>query len=94
MPARVILSPNYPNPFNPSTTIRFSLPEAGLVDLVIFNVTGQKVRKLLSKHMALGIHSIVWDGCDDRGIPVSAGIYFSRLNLNNSSVNGRMMLVK
>ena len=94
MPARVLLSPNYPNPFNPSTTIGFSLPEAGLVDLVIFNVMGQKVRKLLSKHMAPGIYSIVWDGCDDRGIPVSAGIYFSRLHMNNSSVSGRMMLVK
>jgi len=85
---------NYPNPFNPSTTIGFSLPEAGLVDLVIFSVMGQKVRKLLSKHMAPGIHSIVWDGCDDRGIPVSAGIYFSRLHMNNSSVSGRMILVK
>ena len=94
MPAGVILSPNYPNPFNLSTAIGFSLPEAGLVDLVIFNVMGRKVRKLLSKHMAPGIHSIVWDGCDDRGIPVTTGIYFSQLHINNSSVSGRMMLVK
>ena len=94
MPAGVILSPNYPNPFNLSTTIRFSHPEAGFADIVIFNVMGQKVRELLSKHMAPGIHSIVWDGCDDRGIPVTAGIYFSRLQMNNSSVSGRMMLVK
>ncbi|MFC1651082.1 FlgD immunoglobulin-like domain containing protein [Candidatus Latescibacterota bacterium] len=94
MPEKILLTANYPNPFNLSTTIGFSLPESGYAELVIFNVMGQKVRELLSKHMPAGKHSIVWDGCDENSNPVTTGVYFSRLNILNSSVSGRMMLVK
>jgi hypothetical protein len=93
-PAKILLTANYPNPFNLSTTINFSLPEAGHAELVIFNVMGQKVRNLLSGEMTPGEHSIVWDGCDDSGVPVTTGVYFSRLRNSGSTVSGRMMLVK
>jgi|GEM_PF-1731640 len=93
-PAALPLTANYPNPFNLSTTINFSLPEAGHAELVIFNVTGQKIRNLLSEEMTPGEHSIVWDGCDDSGVPVTTGVYFSRLRTFDSTVSGRMMLVK
>jgi hypothetical protein len=93
-PAALPLTANYPNPFNLSTTIRFLLPVAGYAELVIFNVMGQKVRNLLSGEMTPGEHFAVWDGCDDSGDAVTTGVYFSRLTTLNSSVSGRMMLVK
>ncbi|MFC1552090.1 T9SS type A sorting domain-containing protein [Candidatus Latescibacterota bacterium] len=93
-PAEILLTANYPNPFNLSTTIRFALSRTGHTELVIFNVMGQKVRSLLSEEVTSGEHAIVWDGCDDRGIPVTTGVFFSRLTTGNSSVSGRMMLVK
>lgn len=91
---QILLSANYPNPFNLSTTISFSLPRAGHAELVIFNVTGQKVRNLLSEDVTDGLHSIVWDGCDDSGNAVTTGVYFSRLRTPDSTVSGRMLLVK
>ena len=93
-PQNFMLISNYPNPFNPSTTIEFSLPEAGFADLVIFNLAGQKIRELLSGTMSEGIHSAVWNGRDDRGLPVSAGVYLARLKMNDTVVTGRMILVK
>lgn len=88
------LTGNYPNPFNPTTTIEFSLPETGFTDLVIFNMTGQKVRELMSGTMSAGKHSVVWDGRDDSGITVSAGMYLTRLRMGENVQTGSMMLVK
>ena len=59
------LQGNYPNPFNPETTIRFSLPGSAAAKLEIFNIKGQKVRTLLDSVMAAGQHSLVWNGLDD-----------------------------
>ena len=88
------LTGNYPNPFNPSTTIEFTLPEAGFTDLVVYNMTGQKIRELVSQTMTAGIHSVVWDGCDDSGITVSAGMYLTRLRMGENVQTGSMTLVK
>ena len=88
------LKGNYPNPFNPSTTIEFSLPEAGFTDIVIYNLAGQKVRELVSGTLSEGVHSVVWNGRDETGLPVSAGVYLTRLRKNDTVVTGRMMLVK
>jgi len=93
-PANFAILGNYPNPFNPATTIEFSLPEAGFVGLVIYNVMGQKVRELLTGSMTPGIHTVTWYGRDDRGLPVSAGVYVTRLRMNETEVSGRMTLVK
>ena len=93
-PEKFAINGNYPNPFNPATTIEFSLPEAGFVGLVIYNVTGQKVRELLTGSMTPGIHTVTWDGLDDRGLAVSAGVYVTRLRMNDAVAAGRMTLIK
>jgi hypothetical protein len=85
---------NYPNPFNPSTMIGFSLPRAGWVSLKVYDVTGSEVRKLISESYPAGSHSIVWDGRDNRGLPVSSGIYFSRLAVDKQITSSKMTLVK
>jgi len=85
---------NTPNPFNPSTTIRFSIPNDGFTTLAIYNITGQKIRELISGNIMTGAHSIVWDGRDESGSTVSTGIYFSRLTMGDRTASSRMMLVK
>ena len=85
---------NYPNPFNPSTSIEFSLQEAGFAELVIYNVMGQKVRELLSGSMKAGVNSVVWDGRDDFGLTVAAGVYIAKLTMGSSIKARSMMLVK
>ena len=93
-PQNFMLISIYPNPFNPATTIEFSLPEAGFADLVIYNLAGQKIRELLSGTMSEGIHTAVWKGRDDRGLTVSNGVYLARLTMGDAVTTGRMMLVK
>jgi hypothetical protein len=85
---------NYPNPFNLSTTIQYSLPSAGLTELVIYNITGQKVCELINGRMESGKHSVEWAGRDQRGKPVSSGVYISRLKMEGKVETRRMTLVK
>ena len=93
-PSNFAIRGNYPNPFNPSTTIEFSMPENAFVSLSIYTMTGQKVRELVSGTMAKGIHSVVWNGCDDSGLSVSAGLYVTQLRMGEVVRTGRMTLVK
>ncbi|MGH7452145.1 MAG: FlgD immunoglobulin-like domain containing protein [bacterium] len=88
------LSQNYPNPFNPSTTIQFSLKEAGTVQLSIYNLQGQEVRALVSAPMNPGQHAINWDGKDNRGQFVPSGIYLYKLSVNGFVQTKKMSLVK
>ena len=76
---------NYPNPFNPTTTISFSIPEIGIVELSIYNIKGQKIRSLLKDQITAGEHSIVWNGEDNSNKPVSSGIYLYELNVNSKT---------
>ncbi len=85
---------NFPNPFNPSTIIEFSLDTEGFVKLDIFNILGQRVKTLFEKNFPAGIHSVVWDGKDTNGSTVSTGIYFSRLIMDDNTSIHRMVLVK
>jgi len=80
---------NYPNPFNPSTTISFSLPTDQEIELSIYNIKGQKIKSLIKKEFSKGSHSIIWDGNDKYGKTSSSGIYYYRL-----SVNGKTEAVK
>lgn len=80
---------NYPNPFNPSTTISFLILEEGIVELSVYNIKGQKIRSLLNDQITTGEHSIVWDGKDASGKKVGSGIYLYRLN-----VNGKIEAIK
>ncbi len=71
----------YPNPFNPSTTVTFALPEAGWIQLAIFDVRGRLVRTLADESFGVGAHRVAWDGRDDHGNPLASGVYFGKLTL-------------
>ncbi|MHB9030265.1 MAG: FlgD immunoglobulin-like domain containing protein [Candidatus Latescibacterota bacterium] len=85
---------NYPNPFNPSTTVRFALKENRHASLVIYNMLGQKVKTLVDAPRAAGMHTVQWDGKNDKGQAVSSGTYFFRLTSGSFVQTRRMMLVE
>ncbi len=76
---------NYPNPFNPTTTISFSILEESKVELSIFNIKGQKIKTLTREYYSKGSHSIIWNGEDELGKPVSSGIYYYKLSVNSKT---------
>lgn len=88
------LQPNYPNPFNPETHIRYQLPASSEVQLVIFNALGQAVRTLVAESQPAGAHSVIWNGRDDAGRAVGAGIYLCRLQAGSQVRTQRMVLLK
>ncbi len=93
-PAQVLNIRNYPNPGNPSTTIRFSLNEAQKVSVDIYNVKGQKVKTLVNQHLSQGTHGFVWTGEDDNNHSVSTGVYFYRVSTDTQSFSKKLMFVK
>ena len=78
-PAAFSLATNYPNPFNPATTIQYALPQSADVQLTVYNVVGQVVRTLVAEHQSAGRYLVAWDATNDNGQSLSAGIYFYRL---------------
>jgi len=84
----------YPNPFNPSTTLSFSLKEQGEVSLEIYNQKGQKVRTLVRENMDAGNHQVVWHGTDDSGRQVASGLYFYRMKSGKYSSTRKMIMMK
>jgi hypothetical protein len=94
LPAKFELAQNYPNPFNPDTKIEFAVPQKSQVDLVIYNVMGQKVRTLISDELDAGWKQVTWDGKDDSGNTVSSGIYLYKLNAGEFVDSKKMTLVK
>ncbi len=93
-PAVSRLQQNFPNPFNPETTISFDLPKALDTDLAIYNVKGQLVKTLFSGTAQKGRTSVTWDGTDNSGAKVTSGIYFYRLNNGDKVETRKMMLMK
>jgi len=93
IPEKYYLQQNYPNPFNSETVISYQLLKAGKVELVIFNLLGQKVRMLVSERKYAGAHRVSWDGREDTGQPVSSGVYIYRLKAWNQFVQSRKMLL-
>ena len=85
---------NYPNPFNPETTIDFNLRAESHVSIEIFNIRGQKVRTLIDDFYGAGNHQAVWTGNDDAGRSVGSGVYFYRMNADGVSATRRMVLMK
>ncbi len=85
---------NYPNPFNPTTTISFSIPQADKVNLSIYNIKGQKVKELASDNFAQGRHNLVWDGKDSNGKNASSGVYFYKIKTSHDKITKKMMLLK
>ncbi|MCB5255036.1 MAG: T9SS type A sorting domain-containing protein [Candidatus Cloacimonadaceae bacterium] len=84
----------YPNPFNPSTTIDFSIPQTGRAKLSIFNIRGQKVKTLLDGDIEKGQHRVVWNGRDDGNRSVASGVYFIRLEAAGETSIRKAMLLK
>ncbi|MGH7595825.1 MAG: FlgD immunoglobulin-like domain containing protein, partial [bacterium] len=84
---------NYPNPFNPSTTIRFNLPQAAPVKLAIVNRLGQTVRVLLDGKIAGGEHVMQWDGLDNDGFSVPSGVYLYRLESGGEVQTRKLILL-
>ncbi|MCB0833691.1 MAG: T9SS type A sorting domain-containing protein [Bacteroidetes bacterium] len=91
---QLTLNSNYPNPFNPSTTISYDTRKDGYVRLVIYNTLGQKVRTLVDGTVSKGSHRVVWDGKNDKGSIVPTGIYFSRLECDDQIRSRKMMFIK
>ena len=88
------LEGNYPNPFNPVTTIRFAVPAASSVRLSIHDASGTLLRVLVDEYMEAGVYSSVWNGRDEGGMPLASGTYFYRMNANDFSSTRRMVLLK
>ena len=85
---------NFPNPFNPLTTISYDLPEDGFVNISIYNVMGIHVKDLVNSQQNAGFKSIQWDATNNRGQPVSAGVYLYRLETGRFIQNKKMVLLK
>ena len=93
-PPETRLLGNYPNPFNPSTSINYVLSEDGFVSLKIFNTLGEEVATLVNEYQVAGIKSAVWDGKNNVGSQVASGIYVYRLATGTYIQTGRMLLMK
>lgn len=89
-----ILQGNYPNPFNPSTEISFSMKESGSCILDVYNVKGEKVTTLVEQQLDAGAHTVTWNGTDDEARPVSSGVYFYRMKAGNYTASRKMILMK
>ncbi len=85
---------NYPNPFNPTTTIHYSLSEPSNLELTVYNVNGQKITTLKNEFHISGDYSVEWSGKDFSGIPVSSGIFLYEIKTENTSSFGKMLLMK
>ena len=94
LPASFGLEANYPNPFNPTTTLRYNLVEAGQVQLTVYNVMGQQVRVLVDQLQQAGAYQLEWDSRDQAGQDVAPGLYLYRLVSGNQTAVGKMLLVK
>jgi hypothetical protein len=88
------LTQNFPNPFNPSTTIKFDLKDKGLVTLKVYNVAGQLVKTLVNGEMDATTHSITWNGTNDRGGAVASGIYFYKMDTKDFSQTKKMVMLR
>ncbi|MCF7858903.1 MAG: carboxypeptidase regulatory-like domain-containing protein [Candidatus Cloacimonetes bacterium] len=94
LPEVTALTGNYPNPFNPETTVSFSLSESGYVSLTIYNMRGQLVKTLINNQLKAAYHDVVWDGSDNNGKNVSSGIYFYKMQSGKYSSTRKMILMK
>ena len=94
VPKIYLLYQNFPNPFNPETTIRYQLPEPAFVTLEIFNCLGQKVKTLVNEFKAEGYYSVVWDSKDDYNHSLPSGIYYYRLTTDEFTSSRKLVLLK
>jgi hypothetical protein len=94
VPEFLSLSQNYPNPFNPATSIRFDLSLPEVIDLLVYNLNGQKVATLANGHREAGAYTIRWDGRDDHGRELASGVYLYRLQVADRVATRKLMLLR
>ncbi len=94
LPRDFRLADNFPNPFNPTTTVRFDLPKVAHVKLDVYNVLGQKVKTMINERMDPGYHEIMWDSKNDQGMRVSSGVYYYRISAGDFHDVKKMALIK
>ncbi len=94
IPNNYQLGNNYPNPFNPTTNITFSIPENSNVLMEVYNTLGEKVRTLVNENYSSGSYTTLWNGRDDFGFEVNSGVYIYRMVTNNFVDTKRMILMK
>jgi len=94
LPRKFALHENYPNPFNPTTTIQYDVAEASSVRLVVYNLLGQQVTTLVNQVQSPGFYSVAWNGTSGSGLEVSSGIYFLRLETVDGQFNQKMIYMK
>jgi hypothetical protein len=94
VPDGFFLTQNFPNPFNPNTQISFGLPESSDTRIEIFNVKGERIRLLLDRKMAAGIHTAAWDGKNDKNVHVDSGLYLLRIQAGEYSKTRQIHLVQ
>jgi flagellar hook assembly protein FlgD len=92
--AATALLGNYPNPFNPTTEISFSLKQAADVQIDVFNIKGEKVKTLVNEHMTAAAHTVTWNGNDDEGNAVTSGVYFYKMQSGKYTSTKKMILMK
>ncbi len=94
LPLHYAFRPNFPNPFNPETTVGFDLPVANQVRIHVYNVLGQLIRTLLDRHYEPGIHTVVWDGRDTGGAAVATGVYLLQLQAGPFTSTQKVLLLR
>ncbi|MDD4051286.1 MAG: Ig-like domain-containing protein [candidate division Zixibacteria bacterium] len=94
VPDRVELEQNFPNPFNPETTIRFSLGRRGQVSIIVYNILGQRVATLTDQEYEAGEHQVIWDGRDGRGRQAASGIYLYQIKSEQLTKSRKMILLR
>ena len=94
IPDQFELHQNYPNPFNPVTTINYDLPQQTHVNLMIYDILGREVVRLISEEIPAGYQSVIWNTRNNFGAPVSAGIYFYQIQTRDFVKTRKMVLLK
>ncbi len=93
-PQSFSLSQNFPNPFNPGTAIKFSLPKASHVRITVFDMNGRQIDDILNQTREAGTHTVIWDAADKEGRLLSAGVYFYKLVTADFAATRKMILLR
>jgi flagellar hook assembly protein FlgD len=94
IPQEFALYQNFPNPFNPSTTISFDLPNDINVRVEIFDINGRKIHTLVNEPKESGTHHVIWNGEDDRGTSVASGVYVYRIQAGDFVQSKKLLFMK
>ena len=93
-PAYTKLEGNFPNPFNPVTTIKFALSASEHVSLAVYDISGRMVKELVNDRMIAGDHEVIWDGKNNSGTKAASGVYFYKMSAGDYSATDKMVMLK